>query len=182
MRNILFQFTLLFSLLLFTTGFKVPKPSEFLKVKYKARVLFFFSTECPLCLSYTNDLQQMFKKYSSQNISFLIVYPNKERKIQVEKFQRRSCLSIPFIMDKHRKISESHGITITPEVILQDSTGKLIYRGSIDNRAYAPSAIRKVITEHYLSNAINSYMSGIAVEPAYTQPVGCYLQEIRKRS
>lgn len=143
--------------------------------KYKAYALFFMSTTCPLCKQYSNDITKYILKYP--NISFTLIYPNKEKNKSLKKFHQQYNLNIPYIADKDHELSKKYNVAVTPEVVILDSIKNVIYQGCIDNWAIAPSVYRKIITSNYLENAIAAYLSGRIIETKFTQPIGCFLEK-----
>ena len=65
--------------------------------------------------------------------------------------------------------------TVTPEIIMVDNKGDLIYRGMIDNWFYALGKYRRVTTEFYLQDAIEAHFNNQQVAVQKTDPIGCFI-------
>ena len=65
---------------------------------------------------------------------------------------------------------------VTPEVFLTNPEGKTIYQGAIDNRAPELGQHRTVVTEHYLQDALNTFIRTGKVSIRTTKPVGCFIE------
>ena len=75
---------------------------------------------------------------------------------------------------KHRMVS-ALGATRTPEAVLVDAEGKILYRGRINNRYPELGKARRVITEHDLRAALSEATSGKPVTVSRTTAIGCYI-------
>jgi hypothetical protein len=78
-------------------------------------------------------------------------------------------------LDKDHELVRKYSITVTPEVVLLDATGKVQYRGAIDNWYYELGKHRQTVTEHYLIDAIQSSISGETIAIKEAKPIGCIL-------
>jgi hypothetical protein len=115
-------------------------------------------------------------KYKNSGVNLTAVFPNGENKKEVKNFLQLYNINIPYFLDKDHKWTNKYSIKVTPEIIILDSLLKVIYQGSIDNRALAPSEIRKVITRKYLEETIISYFAGKEIIDKKTEPVGCFIE------
>jgi hypothetical protein len=68
------------------------------------------------------------------------------------------------------------GVTITPEVVVADASGQVLYQGAIDNWFYELGRYRQFITEHYLTDALDAIAAGKPVPVTRTEAVGCLIQ------
>jgi hypothetical protein len=75
-------------------------------------------------------------------------------------------------MDSEGKIGRLYNAKTTPQMIVINPSGKVIYDGAIDNRPTPdPEDIRGA--ENYVSDALTEAMAGKPVATAYTRPYGC---------
>ena len=145
--------------------------------KRKPTVFIFISPECPLCQSYTLTINQLIKEYTNKGIQFIGIVPGKDfSQQQVISFNRTYQSTLPIWFDKHFKLTQALGATITPEVFFVSNNGKLLYSGRIDNWAYELSKKRKVITQHDLMNALEGYLHHKPITTIKTKAVGCYIE------
>jgi hypothetical protein len=73
-------------------------------------------------------------------------------------------------------ISRSAKATVTPEAVVCDADGNVLYRGAIDDWAYAEGKKRPAPLNHYLSDALSAITSGKTPSPASTKPIGCFIE------
>lgn len=143
----------------------------------KPTVFIFISPECPLCQSYTLTINQVIKKYTNQGIQFIGIVPGMDfSPQQVLSFNRTYKSTLPIWFDKQLKLTRAIGASITPEVFFVSNNGKLLYSGRIDNWAYELSKKRKVITQHDLINALESYIHHKPITTLKTKAVGCFIE------
>jgi hypothetical protein len=76
------------------------------------------------------------------------------------------------LMDPEGKLGRLFNAKTTPQMIVIDPAGKVIYDGAIDNRPTPdPEDIRGA--ENYVSDALTEAMAGKPVATAFTRPYGC---------
>ena len=144
---------------------------------YKATVIYFLSPECPLCQSYSLNINQLKSQFESKGFRFLgIVSSTYFNKTQVKSFIKEYKLNIPVYMDSKAAFAKQLGATITPEVFVLGKSQEILYSGRIDNWAYELSRKRKVITEHNLLDALNAINKRQKIKTTKTKAVGCYIE------
>jgi peroxiredoxin len=76
------------------------------------------------------------------------------------------------LLDPDGKIGRLYDAKTTPQMIVIDPAGKVIYDGAIDDRPTPdPADIRGA--RNYLSDALTEAMAGKPVTTPYTRPYGC---------
>jgi peroxiredoxin len=76
------------------------------------------------------------------------------------------------LMDSDSTIARIYNAKTTPQMIVIDPAGKVIYDGAIDNRPTPdPGDIKGA--DNYVSDALTASMAGRPVTPAFTRPYGC---------
>jgi len=87
-------------------------------------------------------------------------------------------------VDRTRVVARRAKATITPEVVLIDSSGAIRYHGRIDN-AYADlGKPRQHVTSHDLRVSLDAVLAGRPVPKPETEALGCYITDpasLRKR-
>ena len=137
----------------------------------------FLSPECPLCQNYTLTLNNMIKKYWNNNVKIIGIFPGTFfSKADFLDFKKKYKVSFPLYTDASNMLTKRLGATVTPEVFLIDSQGKIQYKGRIDNWAYEVSRKRKVITQHDLQNALESLIHHQPILVTQTKAIGCFIE------
>ena len=147
------------------------------QIKTKATTFLFLSPECPLCISYVPVINKLYNDYQYKGIDFVGVISGTSFKQEtISNYRSQYDIKFPLIVDSTYTISNQFGAQITPEVVLADSSNNIVYKGRIDNWAFAPGKKRKNATEHDLLNALNEYLNGLSIKVKQTKAIGCFIE------
>lgn len=93
-------------------------------------------------------------------------------------FGKKYELSFPLNGDSGQVLTNKFQAEITPEVVVEDDeTHTILYRGKIDNSFASLGKRRTVVTEHYLRDAIESWVFRKKILISKTKAVGCIIQK-----
>jgi peroxiredoxin len=76
------------------------------------------------------------------------------------------------LLDPDGKLGRLYSARTTPQMIVIDPSGKLIYDGAIDNRP-TPDVDDIRGADNYVSDALTASMAGKPIANPYTRPYGC---------
>lgn len=139
-------------------------------------VLLFMDPDCPVTQKYGATVREIYQKYKSQGINVAAIYPVVGAEVaKISKFAEEYQFTFPHLMDSKLKFTKAIGATITPEVFLLDTEGNILYQGAIDNWFYELGRYRRVITQHYLKDALQAHLRDKPVPNARTEAVGCMI-------
>lgn len=142
----------------------------------KGSVIIFLSPECPLCQKYSLTFNKLQKDYEAKGIKFYGIIPGTNYSAAVVNgYAKKYKVSMPLLADATYGFTKDMGATVTPQVMLFNSTGAKIYSGKIDNWYETIAKRRTVITEHYLKDAMDTLLKGETVKTKVTTPVGCFI-------
>ncbi|MCB0791295.1 MAG: thioredoxin family protein [Flavobacteriales bacterium] len=79
-----------------------------------------------------------------------------------------------YLLDKDHVLADAFGARTTPHVFLFDKTGRLVYKGAIDDSVESA----KQVTRNYVRDAIASLVAGRPIEPATTRNIGCSIKRV----
>jgi peroxiredoxin len=137
----------------------------------------FLSPECPICKNYSKTLNELNGQWKQQ-VTFVGIVPGKSySRKDINSFADSYKISFPLYTDKSFAFSKKLQATTTPEVVLIDKTGKILYRGAIDNWFVDLGKNRSKPTSNYLESAISQSLSGQTVLIHSTKPVGCLIND-----
>jgi peroxiredoxin len=143
----------------------------------KGAVLLFLSPHCPLCRSYALPLNELHAFADSLGYAMAGVLSGTWiADSATHSFAERYHIAYPLLSDTAAVLAGAYGATITPEALVIDTRGRMVYRGAIDNWAISLGQKRQVITERHLRNALLAHHSGIPVQPKTTPAVGCFIE------
>jgi hypothetical protein len=119
----------------------------------------------------------MTQKYDTGSVRFVAVFPGiYYSKAAIDSFMTVYDLRIPALMDTSNVIASFFQVTVTPEAVLCNAAGEVLYRGAIDDWAYAEGRKRPAPVHHFLDDAIASVISGENPSPSETKPIGCFIE------
>jgi len=147
------------------------------KIALKKNTAFvFISPECPLCKNYMLVLNDLCKKYPQINI--IGVVPGKSYPLlDIKQFAENYNARFDIYLDKNKTFTQVLKAKVTPEVVLIDQKGNIRYRGLIDNWQAKLGVKRKVVTEHYLDDAMKD-INISNYKLIQTIPVGCLINDL----
>ncbi|MEM6343976.1 MAG: redoxin domain-containing protein [Bacteroidota bacterium] len=140
-------------------------------------VFFFLAPECPLCENYAVTIKELRQKFSRDQISFYGIFagdtysPN-----EITLYMARFQLPVKALRDPTYQLTEHFGASVTPEVFLVDSAGKVLYQGKIDNWIAALGKKRLQATRFYLEDALSASLAGREITTTKTEAVGCLIE------
>jgi peroxiredoxin len=76
------------------------------------------------------------------------------------------------LLDPDGKVGHLYDAKTTPQMVVIDPTGKVVYDGAIDDRPTPdPSDLKGA--DNYLNDALSAAMAGKPIAKSYTRPYGC---------
>ncbi len=139
-------------------------------------VFVFLSPDCPIAQKYTLKLEEMAQNFSLKGFQFYGVFNGQlGYKKTALTFQEKYKISFPILKDEKNELKDFFGATISPEVFVINAKKEMLYQGMIDNWFFALGKKRKVISKHYLRDALVAVVEGKVVKVTATEAVGCYL-------
>jgi hypothetical protein len=143
----------------------------------RAHVSIFVTTDCPISNYYAPEIQHLCTEYAAKGLTCSLVYED----VAVDEAQMRVHLAeygyrdVPASLDRDRSLARRAGATVTPQAVVTDATGRIRYRGRIDNRYQDFGRPRRVVTERSLRDAIDAVLAGHAVPTFETPALGCHI-------
>lgn len=145
--------------------------------KNQLSVLLFLSPECPLCQNYAPTIGKIRQSFSGREVDFFgIVSGDFYSRESILKYKLKYDIDMPILLDPEIKLADQMNAEITPEAVVLNAQGNIIYSGAIDNWAISLGQKRLEATAHYLSDALNNYLKGNEIEPSKTKAVGCFIE------
>jgi peroxiredoxin len=163
-----------------TENFKLPDTSGTIKSfdelkGEKGAVVVFLSIRCPMVVGYNARIKQLATDYKSKGINLIGINSNSDEAGDKVKSHAADNYSFPVLIDKNNVFADKFAANATPEVFYFDETGKLLYRGAIDNDRKG-----ETITATYLRDALDSGIAGKEIKKATTNGVGCSIKRVAK--
>lgn len=142
------------------------------------RLYVFLSPECPLCRNYSIVLNKLGAKYNRDLEVYGIVPGNAYSGQDVSDYAKDFQIQFPLLIDSSKKLTAYLAAKVTPEVVLTNQSGAVVYRGAIDDWVVELGKKKAKPQQHYLDAAINQYLGGKPVLVPSTVAKGCLINEI----
>ena len=140
-------------------------------------VYIFLLEDCVISQNYTLALKQLYEEYSSDQISFTGLFPNKfSHPKKIAEFKEK--YAIPFVLkiDFEKEWAKKMEAKVTPTVAVWNKTkDEILYRGRIDNSYYQIGKRRTVTTTSELADALKAIVDGEEIEVKETKAIGCFI-------
>lgn len=138
----------------------------------------FLSPECPLCKNYTAVLNKIRKDFPADSFVIIGIVSGKAYSSEeVNSFKKEFSVDFQLFIDPVKKLTNYLEATITPEVVLINEKGKLIYRGAIDDWVTELGKNKIRPEKEYLRSAVTQYINHQPIAIKKTKPKGCYINE-----
>jgi peroxiredoxin len=151
--------------------------------QYKGKyvVLEWFNPECPFVKKHygSNNMQNLQKEFTDKGVVWLTVdssAPGTEGNIspeQAEKIRAQwKTHQTALLLDPDGKAGQAYGAKNTPDMIIINPEGKIVYEGAIDSKA-SPNPADIPNSTNYVKVALSESMAGKPVSNPQTKPYGC---------
>jgi peroxiredoxin len=140
----------------------------------RAVVLFFLTTDCPLCNTYVPEMNRIARAFSARGVAFYGVQgdatvPDADVRAHVKDY----AYTFPYLFDPEESLAAYTGATATPEAAVLSPGGQLLYLGRIDNRLEDFGKQRVQVTEFDLRDTLEAILNGKPVPHPHTKALGC---------
>lgn len=139
-------------------------------------VYVFLAEECPVSVYMAKPLTTIAEKYAA-DVSFHAVFPLKNSSYATAQLFKNDYQlnSFEILLDPDQKLALNMGASITPEAIVTDETGQVVYRGRINSAFYAPGKMKHSAIKNDLDDALSKLVSGNEIPQPWPPAVGCYI-------
>jgi thiol-disulfide isomerase/thioredoxin len=146
--------------------------------KCQGDVFYFLSPDCPLCQGYAPLLKKLAETYNNREFAFYAVFPGTlYTKQEIASFLSIYQLqNLGVVCDTSESLTHCLGAAITPEVVVTDTAGKLIYKGRIDDQAWDTGQKKGLTSTHELEVLLANLSAGKRPVFTQTEAVGCSIE------
>ena len=151
--------------------------------QYKGKyvVLEWFNPECPFVKKHygSDNMQKLQQEYTGKGVVWLTIdsnapgtegniTPDQAQKIMASWKTKQTAL----LLDPESKVANLYGAKNTPNMVVINREGKLIYEGAIDSKA-SPNPADIPSSTNYVKAALDESLAGKPVSNPTTKPYGC---------
>jgi hypothetical protein len=145
----------------------------------KATVLIFTRTDCPISNRYAPVIQDLYRRFSPQEVAFWMVYVDPGQPVnQIREHLKEYGYRLPVVLDPTHKLVKIAGAHVTPEAAVFSSHGKLLYHGRIDNLYAGFGESLPAPTRKDLQLTLVAILARQPLPEASAPPVGCYISDL----
>jgi len=151
----------------------------------KAIVFIFTRTDCPISNRYAPELHRLGEEYAARQVAFWLVYPDPATsRDSVRKHHEDYHYSFPALLDPDHRLVKLSGARVTPEAAVyvpgDAGSGRLVYRGRIDDRFVDFGKMRPSPTRRDLEDVLTKVINGAPIPATQTTPaVGCFIEDLK---
>ncbi|HME88763.1 MAG TPA: thioredoxin family protein [Chthoniobacterales bacterium] len=153
--------------------------------QYKGKyvVLEWFNPECPFVKKHygTDNMQKLQAEYTGKGVVWLTIdsnAPGSEGNITAEQAQKIMASwktkQTALLLDPESKIAKLYGAKNTPNMVIINPEGKIVYEGAIDSKA-SPNPADIPTSTNYVKSALDESLAGKPVSNSQTKPYGCHI-------
>ena len=151
--------------------------------QYKGKyiVLEWFNPECPFVKKHYGGghMQNLQKEFTDKGVTWLTIdsnAPGTEGSLSPEQAEKVTSAwkmhETAFLLDPDGKVGRAYGAKNTPNMVIINPEGKIIYQGAIDSKA-TPNPADIPSSTNYVKVALEESLAGKPVSNPKTKPYGC---------
>lgn len=157
------------------------KTQSLSEYKGKYVVLEWFNPECPFVKKHygSDNMQKLQQEYTGKGVIWLTIdsnAPGTEGNITADQAKKImeswETKQTALVLDPESKIAKLYGAKNTPNMVVINPEGKIVYEGAIDSKA-SPNPADIPSSTNYVKNALDESLAGKPVSNAQTKPYGC---------
>jgi peroxiredoxin len=149
--------------------------------KGKTVVLEWFNPECPFVKKHygSDNMQKLQKEFTDKGVVWFTIDSSAEGKEgyitpeQADKIMTQwKTHQTALLLDPAGVAGKAYGAKNTPDMIVINPEGKIVYEGAIDSKA-SPNPADIPSSTNYVKSALDESLAGKPVSNAQTKPYGC---------
>jgi hypothetical protein len=130
--------------------------------------------------SYAPEVRRIYEKFVPRGVSFYLVYPDPDESPQmIQKHLKEYSYPFGGLRDPKHELVKLAEAKITPEAAVFDASGKLLYRGRIDDRYVDFGKMRAAPTVKDLEQALEAILAGKPAPAAGGPAIGCFIADLK---
>ena len=140
----------------------------------KAVVVIFTGVQCPISNAFLPELARLHRELAPRGVQFLAINSNtQDNPAEVANHAKKNEVPFPVLKDPGNSVADLFGAERTPEAFVLDPTGKVLYRGRIDDQFGIGYQRPGKPTRRDLAVALDEALSGKTISVASTPVAGC---------
>ena len=142
--------------------------------QYRATVLLFLSTVCPISNAYQDRILSLLARFAGKPVRVLLIDSNdNETAAEAAQYAADVRFPVPLYKDWRNTVADRFGATLTPEAVVLDSSGEPRYQGAFDD-ARNPARVKV----EAVRIAVDELLAGRAVTVKSIRAFGCAIKKV----
>ena len=146
---------------------------EFLGSEGSMVCLAFLYPDCPMSQRYGSVLSGIQNVYQKHGVRVIGIVCELDSPEELQQFKKDYGIDFPIFTDLDFQLVRQMGVTVTPEVVVLNAQGSVVYQGRIDDRYKERGVKTPGEPEPELQNALEDVIAGRTVKNPKTEPAGC---------
>ncbi|OFX20640.1 MAG: redoxin [Bacteroidetes bacterium GWA2_31_9b] len=148
----------------------------------KGAIVIFTCNHCPYAKAYEDRIIELDKEFKAKGFPVIAINSNDPELAPEDSYDKmiiranEKGFTFPYLFDSKQEVYKIYGAKRTPHVyLLEKNGGNFIvkYIGAIDDNYNDVTAV----DQKYVSNAVNSLLSGKNPDPNFTKAIGCTIKD-----
>lgn len=155
------------------------KEVSMIEQKQENGLLVIFSCNtCPYVSMYANRIDEAILQAGASKVGTIIINSNEAYRGNEDSFDAMKKyagdrkFTVPYVVDVNCVVADAFGATRTPQVFLFNGSGKLVYKGAIDDNPKETG----VVKSFFLRDALRELRDGKEVTVKSSKSVGCSIK------
>src|SRR2546430_3791409 len=157
------------------------KTQSLAEYKGKYVVLEWFNPECPFVKKHYGggNMQKLQDEFTGKGVVWLTIdsnAPGTEGSVSADQAKKImdswKTKQTALVLDPESKIAKLYGAKNTPNMVIINPEGKIVYEGAIDSKA-TPNPADIPASTNYVKSALDESLGGKPVSNPTTKPYGC---------
>lgn len=140
----------------------------------KLTAIMFISTRCPISNAYNERMVKLHQTYAGKGVAFVGINSNKEETSEeIASHCKENGFKFVVLKDERNKTADAYGAQVTPEILIVNSQGTLLYHGRIDDNRNESRVENRDLTA-----ALDVILAGKEPPRTETKAFGCTIKRV----
>ena len=145
----------------------------------KGLLVMFICRHCPFVKHVQDELARIGRDYAASGVGIVAISANdavthpEDSPKSLAEMANELKLSFPFLYDESQDVARAYDAQCTPDFFMYDRTGKLVYRGQLDDSRPGNGI---PVTGKDLRAALDSLVAGRSISPDQRPSIGCNIK------
>lgn len=144
----------------------------------KFAVVVFITTDCPIANAFMPEISRLTQLADELGGKITLAHVDWDLSLaDARKHAEDYSIRAPVVIDReHQLVKQTHA-TVTPEAVVLDREGSIVYQGKINDLFVDYGERRRQASRHYLRDAMEAVAKGEKPPTASVEPIGCFIPE-----